>query len=156
METKITSTFFTSNRSSGKGSCKRHLTVSCCTTKQQSEQNINEWSWEEACGKNSSWRKPRTEPQTAQRNLPTCFCSLDGFKPLHPKHSRLWITATVSCISKKKKHPTCYSSNIKKSNTTHFHWLVLIDKSLWQEVLTKEAIEFGDSLSTIKDIMTNK
>ena len=57
---------------------------------------------------------------------------------------------------KKKKHPTCYSSNIKKSNTTHFHWLVLIDKSLWQEVLTKEAIEFGDSLSTIKDIMTNK
>lgn len=40
--------------------------------------------------------------------------------------------------------------------TTQLHWFVLIDdESLWQEILTKEAKEFEDSLSTVKDNMMN-
>lgn len=55
METKITSTFFTSHRSSGKGNCKKQWAVSCCTTKEQFERKIDDSSWKEACGENSSW-----------------------------------------------------------------------------------------------------
>lgn len=46
-----------------------------------------------------------------------------------------------------KKHFKC---------TTQLYWFVLIDdESLWQEILTKEAKEFEDSLSTVKDDMMN-
>jgi len=45
---------------------------------------------------------------------PHAIVSFDGFKPLHPKHSSLSITATVSCLSQTKKHATCYSGIIKK------------------------------------------
>lgn len=38
--------------------------------------------------------------------------------------------------------------------TAQLHWFVLIDdESLWHEKLTKEAKEFEDSLSTVKDHM---
>ena len=44
---------------------------------------------------------------------PHAIVSFDRFKPLHPKHSRLSITATVSCLCQTKKKDTCYSGIIK-------------------------------------------